>query len=118
MHALKLSQRDVAQMLGWSHGRLAKILSGRVRLLVDDLAAISFALSLTPREVLRDRGLEFDAEMTPIELRILERLREYERSDRQQYDALVYLMQVRPSPTPERFATSPKKSLYGKPRPR
>jgi antitoxin component HigA of HigAB toxin-antitoxin module len=36
-------QRDLADKLGWSEARLSKIISGKQRLLVDDLAAIAKA---------------------------------------------------------------------------
>jgi len=76
MKRKKLTQRDLAGMLDWSQSRVAKILTGRVGLLVDDLESLCFALGLTLTEAIRDHGLEFAAEMTPTELRILETMRE------------------------------------------
>lgn len=71
-----LSQRDVAGILNWSQARVSKNLNGRVKLFVDDLAAMCFACGITLTEAVRDHGVEFCAELTPIELRILERLRQ------------------------------------------
>lgn len=76
MERQKLVQREVADILEWSQSRLAKILTGRISLTVDDLEALCFAVGLSMVEVLRDRGMEFMAEMTPTELRIVNRIRE------------------------------------------
>ncbi len=75
MKRQKMSQRDIAGLLQWSQSRVAHILTGRVEIGVDDLAAFAFALGLSMPEVVRDRGMEFVAEMTPTELRLYERLR-------------------------------------------
>jgi transcriptional regulator with XRE-family HTH domain len=71
----KISQRDLAHDLHCSQGRVAKILNGGVNLRVNDIAVLADAVGITPVEALRDRGLEFFAELTPSEVRILERLR-------------------------------------------
>lgn len=71
----KISQRDLAETLSCSQGRIAKILNGGVRLTVNDLDTLAKAVGLYLTEVVRDRGLEFSAELTPTELRVLERLR-------------------------------------------
>jgi transcriptional regulator with XRE-family HTH domain len=76
MDRLDLSQRDVANLLKWSQSKVAHQLTGRVEMSVDDLAELCFALNLNPTEAVRDRGMEFCAEMTPTELRILERIRQ------------------------------------------
>lgn len=75
MQRLKLSQRDLAGILKWPQSKVAHLLTGRVGMLVDDLDGFSFALNLSATEIVRDRGMEFCAEMTPSELRIHERLR-------------------------------------------
>lgn len=87
----KMSQRDVAGILDWSQSRVAHLLTGRVEMSVDDLAGFGFALSLQATELVRDRGLEFVAEMTPSELRIFERLRQATPEDRA---AIVQLLRV------------------------
>lgn len=97
-----LSQRDVAGLLGWSQSRIAKLMTGRVELGIDDLEGLSFAVGLAPTEVVRDRGLEFCAEMTPTELRLLER---YRQSPNAVKDALLTLMDVKVrTAQPERHA--------------
>lgn len=86
-----MSQRDVAGILGWSQSRVAHILTGRVEMSVDDLAEFSIGLGLQPTEVVRDHGLEFCAEMTPTELRFLERLRQLPQADQ---DAVMRVLGV------------------------
>jgi transcriptional regulator with XRE-family HTH domain len=71
----KVSQRELADRLECSQGRVAKLLNGGVQLRVNDMALLATAVGITPVEALRDRGLEFFAELTPSEVRILERLR-------------------------------------------
>lgn len=114
MTAKKLSQRDLAGILEWSQGRVAKLMTGRVKITVDDLAALCFAVNIPPSEAIRDRGLEFYAELTPTELRILEKLR---TSEKPYYDAILTILHVRPALTPDRFATQPvQHHRGGKPR--
>jgi len=67
-----MSQRDVAGILNWSQSKVAHILNGRVELGVDDLEAFCFGVGIQLTEAVRDRGLEFCAEMTPTEMRLLE----------------------------------------------
>lgn len=76
MRIRNLSQRELAERLKCSQGRVAKILNARVNLRVDDLAVLASAVGISLTEAVRDRGLEFHAEMTPTELRVLERLRQ------------------------------------------
>jgi len=71
----KISQRDLAERLRCSQGRVAKLLNGGVRLRLNDVGVLADAVGITVVEALRDRGLEFYAELTPSEVRILERLR-------------------------------------------
>ena len=70
-----LSQRDLAKILKCSQGRVAKLLNGGVRLRVDDVATLAAAVGISAVEAIRDRGLEFCAELTPSELRVLDRFR-------------------------------------------
>lgn len=82
LDARGISQRDLADLLtratneNWRQARIGKVLTGAVELKVDDAAVIASVIGLTLTEVVRDRGLEFYAEMTPTELRILERIRQ------------------------------------------
>lgn len=77
-----MSQRDLAGLLDWSQSRIAHLLTGRVEMSVDDLAGFGFALGLAATEIVRDRGMEFVAEMTPTELRLLERIRQLSAEQR------------------------------------
>lgn len=113
MQRQHLSQRDVAGILGgWSQSRVAKILTGRVKMTVEDLGSLCFAVGISPAEAVRDRGLEFCAEMTPTELRILERLRELPTPV---YEAVKTLIQITPQSIEKRGATK-RKPLLGPPR--
>lgn len=97
-----LSQRDVAGILGWSQSKVAHILTGRVELNVDDLAEFCTGLRLSVTEAVRDRGLEFCAEMTPTELRILDRIRKLSRHE---LDAVMTLLDIKQKTNaPERHA--------------
>lgn len=107
-----LNQTDIAGLLGWKQGRVSKILNGRIGLDVDTLAELCFAVGLSITEVLRDRGLEFCAEMTPTELRILERLRQLPPPV---LDAMKTLIQISQSSIEKKGVTASKSSL-GKPR--
>lgn len=81
MDRLELSQRDVSNLVKWSQSKVAHQLTGRVEITVDDLAELCFALNLSVVEAVRDRGLEFCAEMTPTEMRVLERFRQLGPAD-------------------------------------
>lgn len=78
-----ISQRDLAEMLtdrsreAWSQPRVGKVLTGKVNLRLEEVALIADCLGLPLVEVLRDRGLEFYAELTPTEVRFLERIRQW-----------------------------------------
>ncbi len=76
MTARHISQRDLAERLQCSQGRVAKILNGGVNLRLNDVATLTNAVGISVVEAVRDRGLEFHAEMSPTELRILERIRQ------------------------------------------
>ena len=85
-----LSQRDVSGILGdvakgWSQSRVAKILTGRVEMGIADMESLCFAISLPIVEAVRDHGMEFYAEMTPTELRTLERIRQLNEPDREAF---------------------------------
>ena len=75
MKRQRLVQRDLAGLVNWSQSKVAKVLGGHVVLSVEDLCTLCFALNISVVEVLRDKGMEFCADMTPTELRIHERIR-------------------------------------------
>jgi len=100
---LGLSEQDLANWMQWSKPKVAQKLGGRTEITLNELDALCSALSVAPTEAVRDRGLEFCAEMTPTELRILERLRTLDAPTR---DAILLLLDVKTkSHLPERFAT-------------
>jgi transcriptional regulator with XRE-family HTH domain len=82
LNARDISQRELADALSkqtddyWTQSRVGKVLNGNVELKVDDADAIAKVAGIFLTEAVRDRGLEFYAEMTPTELRILERMRQ------------------------------------------
>lgn len=71
-----ITQADIADSLGCSQGRVAKMLKGTTNLRVNDLEQLAARVGISLSEAVRDRGLEFYAEMTPTELRVLERMRQ------------------------------------------
>jgi len=75
MRARQLSQRDVAGLTGWSQSKVAHQLTAHTEMKVDDLAALCFAVGLSVPEVVRDPAREWCAELTPTELRVVERYR-------------------------------------------
>ncbi len=83
MQARHISQRGLADRLtratraNWRQAKVGKILGGQIELKVDDLDAIATCVGISLVEAVRDRGLEFFAEMTPTEVRILERMRQH-----------------------------------------
>lgn len=100
-----LSQRDIGNLLKWPQSRVSKLLAGQIALGLDDLASFAFALSLSPVELIRDHGLEFCAEMTPTELRTLERLRAL---DELTLNAFLLLLDAKRHAMPDRYALKPK----------
>lgn len=82
LDARKISQRDLADLLSrrdtqvWTQSKIGKILNGRVELKIEDADLIARTAGITLTEAVRDRGLEFCAELTPSELRVLERIRQ------------------------------------------
>lgn len=69
-----LTERDLANLLNTSPGRVGHLLRGYTELRVDDLEALCFGVGLSPVEAIRDRGLEFCATMSPSRLRLHQRL--------------------------------------------
>lgn len=111
-HDQGLSERDLADLLRWSHSKVAKKLTGRTEITLDELEALCGAVSISPTEAVRDRGLEFVAEMTPTELRRLELIR---RLPKNVLEAVDVLLNVKRAEL-ERRGVTPKRPLYGKPR--
>lgn len=109
MQAKRLSQRDIAGLLECSQGRIAKLMTGRVPMTVNDLSALCFALTIPVSEVVRDRGMEFYAEMTPTELRILERLRALPRAV---YEAIMTLLDIRLTESVRHAGPKPKPGAH------
>ena len=93
----KLSQRDLAGLLGWSQSRVGKVLTGRVELGVDELEALCLVLNVRPTEMVRDRDLEFSAEMTPLELAILQRFRRLPKDDADAYLRILRIAEHAPA---------------------
>lgn len=87
----KISQRDLASTLKCSQGRVAKILNGNVNLRVNDLETLAHAVGIRLSEAVRDRGVEFYAEMTPSEVRLLDKIRQ-----RNLLDAVLQLVELPP----------------------
>jgi transcriptional regulator with XRE-family HTH domain len=110
----RYTQRDVANFTGWSQSRVAKVLSGRTAVDIDELGEFCSALGLSPVETVRDPGLEFVADLTPFELRILERFRAI---DPKLQEAIATILNVKPPTTPQRYATDPNKKHGRLPRP-
>ena len=113
MSARKINQTDLAGLLGWTQSRVSKILNQRINLEVDDLAAICFAINLSIVEAVRDHGLEFLAEMTPSELRILEQLR---LMPPHLFDAFATFLNARTSTTIESRGATPRRTRFGRAR--
>lgn len=88
----KLSQRDVANLIGWSQSKVAHQLTQRTEIKIDDLAALCFALDLSVTEAVRTPGLEFVADMTPSEFRIWERIHQLLPHER---DALLTVLDLK-----------------------
>jgi transcriptional regulator with XRE-family HTH domain len=74
MQRLTLNQADLAGIIGWTQSKVSKVLNGETVLTVDDLEALCFGVHVRISEAVRDHGLEFCAEMTPKELRLLDEL--------------------------------------------
>ncbi len=85
----ELSQRDIAAFTAISESKISKIMHGTVELSVEDADRLCRAVNLSPAEAVRDRGMEFCAEMTPTEMRLLELWRAMSKAD---HDVYWYLM--------------------------
>lgn len=99
-----VSQPDVAAWLDWSQSRVAQKLTGRTPITLDELELLTRVIGLGLVEAVRDPGLEFCADMTPSEVRLLETLRRQPPAVR---DAVLTLVNGH-TIEPERFAKAPK----------
>lgn len=118
--AQRVSQRELVRRINaqrpeeWSQSKLAKVLTGAVELKMDDVECIGEALGLTMVEVVRDRGLEFVADLAPHELRILERLRNLRPEERA---AIFTILGIPPeAAAPAKRQTFEKHRPVGRPR--
>lgn len=108
-----LSHRDLAGFLNWSHPKVSQKLTGRTAMTLDEFEALCFAVGLQPTEAVRDRGLEFVAEMTPTELRLLELVRQLPKHA---HDGLLHFLQVTPQIDIEKRGATRRREIFGKPR--
>ncbi len=97
-------QRDIAGQLKWSQAKVAQKLNGRTPWTLEELDALCFIAGLSPTEAVRDQGLEFCAEMTPTELRFLERIRQLDQTTR---DAVFQLLDVKTKTRPQDRRAAP-----------
>jgi len=111
LHARGISQQDLADLLtnrdceAWSQPRVGKVLNGKVHLRLDELGLMAQVVGVAVTELIRDRGLEFYAELTPTELRILERIRQRPHV----LNALLVLLDITPPPAPPDTGTRRRK---------
>lgn len=101
---LGVAQADIAGQLKWSQSKVAQKLTGRTPWTIEELDALCFIAGIPPTEAVRDRGLEFCAEMTPTELRLLERIRQLPHADK---DAIMRLLAVANNTRPEERRAAP-----------
>jgi transcriptional regulator with XRE-family HTH domain len=108
-----LSQRDVAGILDWSQSRVSKNLNAKIELGLDDLEALCFAVGIRLTEAVRDHGLEFCAEMTPTELRVIEKIRSFTP---QKLEAALYMFDMRTATRHEERGATKRKEPWKKAR--
>lgn len=109
MQRLALNQADLAGLIGWTQSKVSKVLNGETVLTVDDLEALCFGVSLRISEAVRDHGLEFCAEMTPQELRVLEELRRRHGT----LDGLMQLLRIAAPDAPRALPLKKRKASHG-----
>lgn len=108
----RVSERDIAGQIAWSQSKVASKLIGRTAITLDELEQLCFALDLPLAEAVRNRGLEWCAEMTPTELARLHLWRELPKPVQDHLDRFMRLEQ---SQIEQRGAT-PRRSRAPKPR--
>lgn len=101
---LGLVQADIAGQLKWSQSKVAQKLNGRTPWTLEELDALCFIAGIQPTEAVRDRGLEFCAEMTPTEMRLLERIRQLPQPDQ---DAIMRVLGVATKTRPHERRAAP-----------
>lgn len=106
----KLSQPDVADLIGWTQSRVAQKLTGRTPITLDELEALAFAVGMSPTELIRDRGFEFCAEMTPSEFKALQQLRLLLPPLRKAFETMLEAKAA------ETRQASPRRPILGKPK--
>lgn len=114
MQRKNMSQREMADLLDCSQSKIAKLLTGRIEMTVNDLEQLCFAVGLSPVEAIRDRGLEFCAELTPTMLRRVERMGQMAVEDLDALDRLLRITthtqrQERAAKLPKSFVNSKRK---------
>jgi len=113
-----ISQRELADKLTrdtgvqWNQAKIGKVLNGDVELKVDDLDAIARSLGIFISEAVRDRGLEFYAEMTPTALRMLTVFRQKPLAFQQ---AIQILHGIMPAPVAVPKTDEPARPKRGRP---
>jgi transcriptional regulator with XRE-family HTH domain len=95
LHRRGLNQADLAGQIGWTQSKVSKVLNGETELTVNDLETLCVGLRLSMTEAVRDQGVEFCAEMTPLELRVFEEIRR-----RRLIDSLMVFMSMPPYDAP------------------
>jgi transcriptional regulator with XRE-family HTH domain len=106
MRRREISQTALAARIGWTQSRLSKVLGKPTDLGVDDLAVLCAGVGLRLTETVRDQDLEFCAELTPSELRLVEYLRQ------RPPDYLDAILKVFILQAPERSGVHGKKSRH------
>lgn len=101
----KWSFRHAARLLDWNASSVYHLMDGTVEFRVDDVEAFGTILQMRPTELVRDRGLEFVADMTPTELRLFERIRAL---DPKQRDAIMTVLHIA---APEARRALPKRAV-------
>lgn len=107
MRTKKISQTDLETFSGLSQSSLSKLFHGKREMGLEDAAALAQGVGLAVTELVRDHGLEFCAEMTPTELRLLERLRQLDQPTR---DAVLQLLDVKTNTRPQPRRALPAKT--------
>lgn len=97
-----LSQADIAGRLAQTESRISRLLTRITPPTIDDLEALCFAVDLRPSEAVRDHGLEWCAEMTPTELRVLTGFR---RASREIQDIVTAVLRAKAGAKPDRYAS-------------
>lgn len=106
MERKRLSQQEVADLLQWTQSKVTQKLNRRSPTTLDELEALCFAVGLSIVETVRDQGLEFVAEMTPSELRIVQRMRQLPPPVLQ---AILTILRLNETTEPQpRYAKKPK----------